>query len=63
MVLRGLDPDSVLPQQLKQHFVDLGWLNQDVLSRWQADNDPLPRSMGYAMMVETFRQLGILPRE
>lgn len=63
MVLRGLDPNSIPPEQIKQHFVDQGWLNQDVLSRWQGDNMPLPRSMGYAMMVETFRQLGILPRE
>jgi len=63
MVLRGLDPHSVPPNNLKQHFVDQGWLNQDILTRWQADNAPLPRSMGYAMMVETFRQLGILSRD
>jgi hypothetical protein len=63
LVLRGLEPDSIPPQQLKQHFVDQGWLNQDIITRWQAGNEPLTRSMGYALMVETFRQLNILPRE
>ncbi|MEW6662748.1 MAG: FAD-dependent oxidoreductase [Bacillota bacterium] len=63
MVLRGLDPNSIPPGQLKEHFKSQGWLSQEVFSRLPSNNEPLTRSMAYAMMVETFRQLGILPRE